>query len=255
MTSPTAPYRVESWATTHIGKIRVLNEDAFLEAPEAGLWAVADGMGGHDAGDEASRTLIKALSRIQPNQNFDQAVDQLEELLQAGNEKLVTRSARFPVHRKPGSTIVTLLMVGNQGAVIWAGDSRLYRYRDGELEQLSHDHSHVQDLIDEGLIDAREAEQHPMANVITRAAGMDSPLALEGRKISVREGDRYLLCSDGLTRVCSHREIARELQKEDGEEVIITLLQETLDRGAPDNITLILVDCKAMESPDQTGED
>lgn len=230
-------------AATHRGAVRELNEDAVLSLQAEGLWAVADGMGGHDLGDVASNSVIEALAHMQRADGFDTSLDNLHALLQAANRGLLEANEAVPRHRQPGTTVAALLVQGEEAAVTWAGDSRIYRWRDGTLEQVTRDHSQVQDLVDQGLVDAAEAEQHPLAHVITRAIGFDDPARLETRRLSVRPGDRFLLCSDGLNRVVEDREIAKFMANSTPERRAPALIDLSLERGAPDNVTVVCVDC------------
>ena len=230
-------------AATHRGAVRELNEDAVLSLQAEGLWAVADGMGGHDAGDVASAGVVETLSRMQLADQFETSLANLQALIQIANRALLAAGDQSPRHRQPGTTLAALLIQGDEGAVTWAGDSRVYRFRNGELEQLTRDHSQVQDLIDQGLVDPADAELHPMAHVITRAIGFDDPARLETRRLSIRPGDRFLLCSDGLIRVVEEREIAEFMAMTSPDKRAPALVDLTLERGAPDNVTVVCVDC------------
>ena len=232
---------VEAAAVSHVGKVRAVNEDACLSRPQQGLWAVADGMGGHARGDLASQALISALSTLQPNRDLDASCAAVADLIQFANDGLRQGTTESGASRQPGSTIVTLLLHATEAVVLWAGDSRAYRLRDACLEQLTRDHSYVQSLIDEGLLSPEEAERHPMASVITRAVGIDPTLKLDRRSCSALPGDYFLLCSDGLTRCCSDRELAQALSSHSVEAAVQALLDLTLERGAPDNVTIVLV--------------
>lgn len=237
-------------AATHVGMVRELNEDSFVENPEAGTWAVADGMGGHEAGEVASGAVVESLSQLGPASSFEECVENLQRSITEVNRKLVEQSVNYPRERVPGTTVAALAIRGRQGAVVWAGDSRVYRKRDGALEQLTRDHSHVQDLVDRQLIRADEAESHPMANVITRAVGIEDPVQLDTRLFEVREGDQFVLCSDGLSRLVGSPEMAEMLENPDRDEVVQSLLHTALVRGAPDNVTLIYVHCRGDEAAD-----
>jgi serine/threonine protein phosphatase PrpC len=139
--------------------------------------------------------------------------------------------------------VAVLLVRGPKAAVAWAGDSRIYRLRAGKAEQITHDHSHVQELLDQGLITPEQAEAHPLAHVITRAVGIDEALALQTARYDVQSKDRFLLCTDGLSRLLSIDEIERQLRLMGGpKETVRRLLQTALDLGAPDNVTIVLVE-------------
>lgn len=238
-----APVKFKSSAATHKGMVRKLNEDSFVARDNIGLWAVADGMGGHEAGDLASQTVARQLDGVSGVDDVDTFLAAVQEALNLANDELIGMDDQFRTDRVPGSTVAVLLMQGDKGAVAWAGDSRIYRLRNGTAEQITRDHSHVQELVDENLIEADEAESHPMANVITRAVGIDQPLDLESAHLDILPGDRYLLCSDGLSRLVSQAEIRDLLETRELEESVHSLLHTALVRGAPDNVTVVAVDC------------
>lgn len=223
--------------------VRKLNEDSYLSHDDLGLWAVADGMGGHQAGDLASKNVTSALENISHNQDIGELLHATRLAINTANEYLISLANQFDSSRLPGSTVAVLLISGNEAAVVWAGDSRVYRHRNGHTEQLTRDHSHVQELVDQHLIKPEEAESHPMANVITRAVGIEEPVNLDVLHFDVMDGDRFLLCSDGLSRLVSKEEIQDLLQTQELEESVQSLLHTALVRGAPDNVTIISVQC------------
>jgi serine/threonine protein phosphatase PrpC len=245
----------KSSAVTHVGMVRKLNEDAFVERTDIGVWAVADGMGGHEAGEVASETVTNHIRSLSLNTSFEEMLNAVQQSIEAANSDLVAQSAAYDTQRVPGSTVVALLLKGNQGAIVWCGDSRIYRRRDQQIQQLTRDHSHVQDLVDQNIIRAEDAESHPMANVITRAVGIQEPLELESRLITVRPTDQFLLCSDGLSRLVSDQEIETMMANKNSEEVTQSLLHTALVRGAPDNVTLICVKDCPDEEPVSTDDE
>lgn len=231
----------KSSATTHVGMVRKVNQDSYAERSDIGVWAVADGMGGHEAGEIASATVTDFIKNLAANDDIESMLSAVEESIMAANLQLTQQAASYDSQRVPGSTVVALIINGNRGAVVWAGDSRIYRRRDQAITQLTRDHSHVQDLVEQGVILESEAESHPMANVITRAVGISDPLELDTMWIDVRSDDQYLLCSDGLSRLVTNEELASMMDNKDNEEVIQSLLHTALVRGARDNVTLICV--------------
>lgn len=235
--------KIISKAATHVGMVRELNEDSFLDSTDNGTWAVADGMGGHESGEVASQAVVEVLGRMAQEDSFQDSLDKLQKLVLQANDELVNDSERFSRDRQPGSTVVALLLQEGEGAAVWAGDSRIYRRRFGTFEQLTRDHSHVQELLDNDLIRPDEAERHPMANVITRAVGIDVPLDIDTRVFEVLDGDQFLLCSDGLTRLVADEEINEMMNNSDEEEIVQSLLHTALVRGAPDNVTIVYVAC------------
>ncbi len=229
-----------SSARSHIGKVRKINEDAYLDKPDAGLWAVADGMGGHSAGDQASRSIVAALGGVSPAPALGIFVDRVCDCLQRVNQELIAMGAEK--HRITGSTVVALLALGPGCAILWAGDSRAYLLRDGALRQLSADHSQIELYVKLGLIARDQAANHPLSNIVTRAVGTHEALDLDRDTIEAQAGDRFLLCSDGLYRHVTHEEIASLLSTGSASSAAQSLVDLTLDRGALDNVTVVLID-------------
>lgn len=221
---------------TDVGKVRKLNEDALLLKPELGLWTVADGMGGHHAGEYASSAVVDALSQLAASGSIAELESQSVAALNAVNEQLFSGQGRLM-----GSTVVVLMSLDGQARLIWAGDSRAYRLRQGRLEQLTRDHSRIQVLIDQGKVSPSEAERHPEANIITRAVGVTAQLELDSQQLDVRDGDTYLLCSDGLYRYLTETQMKDALGHGNCEQACDQLLALALSSPARDNITAIVV--------------
>ena len=221
---------------THVGCRRKLNEDAVLSAPDQRLWAVADGMGGHEAGDVASALVVEHLASCDQPDLLDR-VSAVGRVLQDANHSLRNMGGE----RTIGATVVVLAADDQGFACLWAGDSRAYCLRRGQLRQLTRDHSLVQELVDVGALSPDEAAGHPNANVIRRAVGAADRLDLDLINGEVAEGDVFLLASDGLTRLVQDSELAELLAADDLEDAAERMLQTTLDRGAPDNVSLVLV--------------
>ncbi|MBE0506141.1 MAG: serine/threonine-protein phosphatase [Marinospirillum sp.] len=229
---------------TDRGHVRQVNEDAFLEVPEKGLWLVADGMGGHDAGDVASSMIVETLRGTPVNGSLSDRLDQIEDALDQINNRLLERSQSDDGKKHIiGSTLAMLVIENNRmGVLLWAGDSRIYRLRNGNLVQMSSDHSQVETYIRQGLITREEAKKHPERHIITRAVGSQEELYMEADLCELSSGDRYLLCSDGLTRHLDDPEIADYLKQGSPEEICKKLVDLTLDRGARDNVTVVVVE-------------
>jgi len=225
---------------SHIGMVRKINEDAFLDLPRHGLWAVADGMGGHAAGDYVASFIVDSLRGVQPDQMLPNYTCALRTALARVNEEVREETLRRGVSMM-GSTVVVLAVRRNRGVCLWAGDSRLYRLRDGKLQCVTRDHSYVQSLQDSGLLSAAEARVHPRANVVTRAVGVEDGLELDMIQLEILPGDVYLLCSDGLNRVAEDHEMRDLLGHDDPSQVVRSLMHLGLTRGAPDNITAVVV--------------
>lgn len=229
-----------SASQTHVGMVRKLNEDACLELANKGIWAVADGMGGHAAGDLASRSVVEALATLPEPASLGASIGDVQQRLQAVNLRLGEEARRRKV-QVIGSTAVVLLVYGSHGVVVWAGDSRAYRYRQGELEQLTRDHSQVEELVSLGRITREQAEHYPGSNVITRAVGVMAELELDSEMFEVLEGDIFLLCSDGLYNEVSNAEIRESLAAGDCQYACDLLVRRALSRGARDNVTVVIV--------------
>ena len=233
-----------SWrssARSTVGNVRELNEDAFLEKPEIGLWAVADGMGGHLAGDEAARAIVDALQSIPPGQTIEMFTAEVSACLERTNAELLRRAREKDAHQIMGSTVVVMLAVDGHCVSLWAGDSRLYRWRGGLLSQLTRDHSMASEIALQppGFPDTPTADVQ--SNIVTRALGAEPDLALDALAFDARPGDIYLLCSDGLIKEVTAQEITAAISGPDCAESSRALIDLALSRGARDNVTVIVV--------------
>jgi serine/threonine-protein phosphatase Stp1 len=231
----------ESACATHVGLVRSINEDAVLARPEIGLWAVADGVGGADAGDRASAAIVAALSELPQSASGIDPVEWTRHALHQVNAQLRHEALARASRRGIASTVICLLIRDRRFFCLWVGDSRLYRLRGDRLEQISHDHSEVQSLLDFGLITEDEAKFHPLANTITRAVGAYPDIDLDCIAGEVETGDAFLLCSDGLTRVVDSAAIASVLAEATPAEAVERLIGLTLEGGAPDNVSVVVV--------------
>jgi protein phosphatase/serine/threonine-protein phosphatase Stp1 len=227
-----------SQAVTHPGAVRQRNEDAFVDRGDIGLWAVADGAGGHGAGDVASAAIAAALRDMPPGLAAAEILAQVRLRLGAVHAALREQAAAAGANRIIASTVVVLLARGGHYACLWAGDSRAYLMREGVLARLTRDHSLVQEMVERGVIDEDSAESHPHANVITRAVGADGELDLEKVSARIAPDDLFLLCSDGLFKALPEGEIAAILAAGGGP---AALLEAALARGARDNVTAVAV--------------
>ena len=229
-----------SASSTHTGRVRRLNEDACLELPEKGLWVVADGMGGHAAGDLASGMLVEQLRKIGRPGSLEDLDNKVRRSLQRVNLKLA-EEARRRNQQIIGCTVVALLIYETQALCLWAGDSRIYLWRDHQLQQLTRDHSQVEELIARGLLNREQARSFPGASAITRAVGVMDPLELDSVSLEVRDGDSLLLCSDGLYNEIETQELARLLAVDDCQIAVQQMIDQALQGKARDNITAVLV--------------
>ena len=233
-----APFRIESWAKTHEGRVRDHNEDSFCAKELEGLWAVADGMGGHEGGEWASAKLVEKLEAVELPRDFDQAREAVAEAIRRANRAILVEARNR--RRQMGSTVVVLLVQDQRYAVLWVGDSRAYRLRDGEFVQLSRDHSQVQEMVDRGILRAEDAIGHPMGHILSRAIGVRDEVEIDSVTGEVQPGDVFLLCSDGLHGYVDEKEIARRLRGSP-ERASDELVELTLANGAPDNVTVVAV--------------
>ena len=230
-----------SFARTHQGNVRNLNEDSILSLPESGIWAVADGMGGHSAGDVASQQIVEELGVLTSQGTLSEMVDAADDALLKANLKLRTYSRNHLNGVTIGSTVVCLILKEKTGAVLWVGDSRLYRYRKGVLVQLTRDHSEVQARIDSGLFSAEDAEKSTIKNILSRAVGAFDELATDVNAFTIQAGDLFLLCSDGLYNELSSHELQEILHTNSLKKIPGELIHATLNRKAKDNVSLIVV--------------
>jgi serine/threonine-protein phosphatase Stp1 len=228
-------------ASTHVGHKRKVNEDSILALPDQKIWVVADGMGGHAGGDFASQTVVDSVAMIDPTLEPVQLLHALREMLGQSHKRIQAESmAQGGV--TIGSTVVTFAIAEEHFAAFWAGDSRLYRLQGGHIEMLTTDHSYVAELVLAGEMSWDEAEQHPHSNAITRAVGVGDELELEKIRGQILPGDRFLLCSDGLTKYATFNTLEKILSREPIETVAETLLHLALEGGGADNISIIVID-------------
>jgi serine/threonine protein phosphatase Stp1 len=236
--------RFVSHGLTDIGLVRERNEDSFLDRPDIGIWAVADGMGGHDQGDYASARALSGLAALRPPEDLEDLVDQVKTRLLLADRELRRRASALGPGAVIASTVVALLALGEEFACVWAGDSRLYQLRDGRLSRFSSDHSRVQELINAGLLTEDAAARHPEAHIVTQAIGAGR-LTFGTRVGLLRPGDRFLLCSDGLTNLVTDDEIGDELAAGAPPDAAERLRDLVLTRGANDNVTVVVVAAEA----------
>ncbi len=233
--------RFLSWATTHVGTVRSHNEDALVNRPDLGLWAVADGAGGHSRGDVASRMIVEALEAIPPDLSAGEMLMEVRQRVTEAHNTL-RGSDDDGNHVISASTVVVLIARGDHYACLWAGDSRAYLVRDGHMTQITKDHSLVQELVDAGAITAEEAETHPSANVITRAVGSDGELDLDKATSAMMPGDRFLLCSDGLCKTVPDAEMAALMATPGPGGPTEPLISAALTHRGRDNVTAVAVE-------------
>jgi len=232
--------RWTSAGATDQGRVRSVNQDAYLDRPELGLWAVADGMGGHTDGAHASRAIVDALAGLPRTALLGRRTRAVVAALKRVNRDLLAYAAAMQVDLI-GSTVVALTAARDHAAMLWTGDSRVYRLRDGHLDCLTKDHSQVQLLVDEGLLAPELAETHPSANVLLRAVGSEEDLFVDYRLERLKAGDRFLLCSDGLYRELDEAAMTRLLASGPPRESARALVQQACEHGGRDNVTAVVI--------------
>lgn len=226
---------------THVGLKRKVNEDAVLALPELNIWLVSDGMGGHAAGDYASRLIADMAAGIPLDLAPGDRLQALRDTLHEAH-RIIRSEAAAQGLDVIGATVVALLLADGHFAAIWAGDSRLYRLRDREIEMLTTDHSVVAALVEAGHMSWDEAEHHPQSNAITRAVGVGDDLELEKIRGDILPGDRFLICSDGLTKYATFEMLRQALSNQPIEVICDHLIQIALAGGGGDNITTAVID-------------
>jgi serine/threonine protein phosphatase PrpC len=235
------PVRWCSEEQTDVGAVRKINEDSLISRPELGLWAIADGMGGYEAGDVASGMIVKSLANVEYSEHLDKMVSQIEDAILDVNTRIIEYADIMLEGRTLGSTVVTLLIKGQLGVCFWAGDSRLYRYRNQTLEPISRDHSRVEELLRRGALKPEDAIDHPESNVITRAVGVTGDFKLEMTVFPVCVGDTFLLCSDGLYNAIPDVQLIEVLTNDTPSQAIQRLIAQAIENKANDNVSAIVV--------------
>ncbi len=251
-------YFFETSARSAIGLVRQGNEDSGLVSPQ--LIAVADGMGGHAAGEVASRIAVEVLQSLTPalvsaDIDEDSAEDLLMHSLHSIDVEISLVTDEDIEKRGMGTTLTALLIRDKYISLLHVGDSRCYRLRGNTLEQLSNDHTVIQELLDQGAISVVEAADHPQRSMLTQALRGDGDVTPVLQMYEIKKGDRYLLCSDGLSGVLTEKEIKIGLKKSDKEEAVKFLVDATYVNGAPDNVTVLIADIsdEAKTSPSLIG--
>ncbi len=246
------------WASaTDTGKVRAVNEDRLIATPP--VFAVADGMGGHRAGDRAAELAIEVISERFASGDLVTARE-VEDTIRRANEAVVQEGRENPDAAGLGTTLAGVALVMNGGSTEWlafnVGDSRVYRMVDGTLGQLSRDHSFVQELVDRGVLGAAEAQHHPERNVVTRVLGSEVGVRADYWILSPEEGERFMVCSDGIHGEIDPMELATAVRDEPDPGRLVDRLVQMVDRaGAHDNLSVVVVDVEAVasEPPEDTG--
>jgi len=240
------PFYYQSYGITNRGCVRDLNEDAFLESSDKGFWVVADGAGGHQSGDVASALIVDELAKLSRNRFFGSFVKKISDCLQDVNLALIDKSGGKDTNTLIASTVCVLIAQRNNAICLWSGDSRIYQLRKRKLTQLTRDHNRVEEFIKAGF-SPEESEKYPLAQHLTAAVGVTTPLFTETLSFEVLEGDTYLLCSDGLFKELTNNDIQEILQQESLKSAALDLIDLAIARGATDNVTALIVRPKNNE--------
>jgi serine/threonine protein phosphatase PrpC len=233
-----SPLRFDASSATHAGKVRERNEDSCLVRTDIGLWAVADGMGGHEAGDVASRILVESLDAIERPEAAADLLEQCDAQIRHANRRIMDLG-RARNGATIGTTAAVLLVRNTHYACVWAGDSRIYLINSGSIRQLSRDHTEVEELIATGSLSREQARKWP-SNVITRAVGVAEHLELDIATGQAAAGDVFVLCSDGLTKHLRDDEILQYAAGRNARAACEAMLELALKRGGLDNVTVVV---------------
>lgn len=243
-------FEIITSGVTHTGYVRTRNEDSILLLDEESTWLVADGMGGHHAGDFASQTITRNMGLFKQQKALEDSILLLEENILNSNAIIREKSNKLGRDATIGSTVVCIYIWKSLLFTFWAGDSRLYRYRDNTLERLTEDHSYVEELVKMGKIEAKDAEAHPAANVVLKAVGIDEHLCLDFEYFEMQDGDVYIICSDGLYKDLAESLIEPIIESNniDMEALSKVLLATSLDAGGTDNTSIITLKVSQKET-------
>ncbi|HEX7528809.1 MAG TPA: Stp1/IreP family PP2C-type Ser/Thr phosphatase [Thermoanaerobaculia bacterium] len=248
---------VSAFGLTDVGRKRRHNEDAYLLDAERGLFVVADGMGGHAAGEVASRITVESIQEYIAateeehesswpfgfNSRVSVEGNRLTTAVEKANEKVMRAVQNRPELKGMGTTVVAALFDADRATLVHVGDSRAYLFRDGELRRLTDDHSWVQEQVNAGILSEDEAKSHTLKNVVTRALGGAAHVSVDLIEVPVRPGDRFLLCSDGLTGMVPDEDLFAHFRSDELiEKTVRQLIDTANDRGGVDNITAIVVE-------------
>ncbi|BCL70009.1 putative Serine/threonine protein phosphatase [Vibrio nigripulchritudo MADA3029] len=242
-----------TFSKTHPGKVRPYNEDSLLDLSAKRVWVVADGMGGHEAGDIASQMLVDTIEKY-ANEHQDFSIDDLRKAVLEANYAIYDYARNNLDGKTMGTTLVLLYIQDGFYHCLWVGDSRIYLMRNNQLVQKTRDHSQVMDLVDQGLLNFDDAESHPLANVITRAIGVEPDVVVDQVSGQLVPGDQFLLCSDGLTKELNNAELARSLQADAVAQSGLALMHSALVKGAQDNVTCALIKATAAEYSSEVAQ-
>ena len=226
---------------THTGNVRQINQDAFLNLPEQQLWLVADGMGGHQAGEVASAAIVQSLRNYSTARTLGSSIKKIYRKLVRVNQDLLETASLGNSNDIIGSTVAILLTHGQHAVCLWSGDSRIYMLRNNQLHQLTRDHNHEELFFAEGHT-PEQVISNPYAQALIHAIGVDQELFVETLLLEIKQDDIFLLCSDGLNKEVTDVEIEDRLKEPFSvDENVRQLVELSLERGARDNVTVVVV--------------
>lgn len=228
-------------AKTDVGLVRKVNEDSMISVPELGMFMVADGMGGHAGGDFASQCIVGRIGQIDQNLPSAEVMKAMRSAILEAHYEILDEAERRG-GGTIGSTAVGLILSEPHFACLWVGDSRLYHMRNSKMTQLTRDHSLVNDMLESGQITPEEAVNHPHGNVITRAVGVGDTVEIDKLRGTYEPGDRFLLCSDGLSGFVTDEVIAQYMSTAPITSLCNELIELALKGGGRDNITAIVIE-------------
>ena len=244
--------KVKSYSISDRGRVRNRNEDAYLADDKARLYIVADGMGGHVGGDLASRMAVECIREVvleydrahrsKENSKYGMEAElKLTDALKQANDQIFHESSDRPEYRGMGTTTTSILVQDDTATIAHVGDSRAYLMRDGEIRQITEDHSWVNEQVKAGFITSEEARTHRLKNVITRSLGHEPDVMVDIVRLDLKEDDSYLICTDGLSNMVTDAEIREAVAGHEPDEALKTLVDLANERGGYDNITAVLI--------------
>lgn len=246
---------LEAASRSHVGYVRSQNEDSYHADSDTGLFIVADGMGGHAAGEVASRIAVETLAEaVAPGSEDESGGDRdrparLAPAIEDANRRIHAEGTDSPDRSGMGTTVTALLLDGERWHLGHVGDSRAYLLREGNLQRLSTDHSWVEEQVEQGKLSREEARLHPASSMLTRALGTDRHVEVDRREGEIREGDLYLLASDGLTDMMPEERVAELCGADDPVDgTVRRLIREALEAGGRDNVTAVVVRVLSAEA-------
>lgn len=236
-------FRIEDAGWSHVGVVRSVNEDVAIVRPSIGLWAIADGAGGYGGGGWCADTIARACDTVASSGTRGELIEQVVSAIHNANDVIFTAVQR--ADSMMGATVAALVVHDHRFVILWVGDSRVYRYRNGRLQQITTDHSQVEHLVERGLLDREDVDTHPLRHVLSRMVGATTPLLIDRIEGDVEPDDAFLLCSDGLSDELGRSDIEEAMALAGAQRAVDHLIDNAINCGARDNITAVVVRCHA----------